>query len=251
MRAMGQRWGLWFSVLVICACGRPASAGPPFVTNDPDPPEVGQFEINLPFTLERASDGSRSGQFLTLDLNYGADPNTQISVEVPFAYARAAGGPTSAGAGDLLLEYKRRLGTEAGKGYFGINPQLLLPSGSESRGLGAGRVTAQLPLLYQKRWGETVFYTDLRYHLRRGENGKSYWYLGGAIERQVSPRLKIGAELFGLTPKEDGGKRNALFNVGFKYAINRGNVLMISAGRSLRGAPDLMLFVGWRILSPP
>jgi len=166
------------------------------------------------------------------------------------AYARPAGGSTRAGAGDLLLEYKRRAGTDPRKGYFGINPQLLLPSGSERRGLGAGRVTAQLPLLYQKQWGPTLFYTDLRYHLRRGEDGKSYWFVGAAVEREIIPRLKVGAELFGLTPREAGGRHNAAFSAGFKVSIAPGSVLMFSAGRSFRGDPDLMLFAGWKILSP-
>lgn len=256
LRAYRSRYGRtcrsgWVAALLLCACAPPALAGPPFVTNDPDPPAVGQFEINLPYTLERAPDGARSGQFVTFDINYGADPFTQLSIEVPFTYARPRGGATRAGIGDLLLEYKRRFGTDPRRGYFGINPQLLLPSGSARRGLGAGRVSAQLPLLYQKQWGRTVFYTVLRYHLRRGEDGKSYWFLGAAVEREVTPRLKVGAELFGLTPKEVGGRHNLAFNVGFKYSINPGNVFMFSAGRSFRGDPDLMLFVGWKLLTPP
>lgn len=238
------------AALLLGVCAPPAAAGPPFLTNDPDPPAVGQFEINLPYTLERAPDGARSGQFVTFDLNYGADPFTQISIEVPFAYAQAVHGDTLAGVGDLLLEYKRRFGTDPRKGYFGINPQLLLPSGSERRGVGAGRVAAQLPLLYQKQWGRTVFYTDLRYHLGRGEDGKSYWFLGAAVEREVTSRLKVGAELFGLTPKADSGRHNAAFNVGFKYSINPGNVFMFSAGRSFRGDPDVILFIGWKVLAP-
>jgi len=30
-----------------------AQAGPPFVTDDPEPPPVGGWEINVPFILER------------------------------------------------------------------------------------------------------------------------------------------------------------------------------------------------------
>ncbi len=44
-------------------------AGPPFTTNDPDPPDVRQWEFILPFMLKRAKDGSRSGEFVTLDIN--------------------------------------------------------------------------------------------------------------------------------------------------------------------------------------
>jgi hypothetical protein len=60
-----------------------AEAGPPFVTNDPDPPEVGQWEINLPWTLRWAKGGGPSGEILTLDPNYGHDPFTQLNIELP------------------------------------------------------------------------------------------------------------------------------------------------------------------------
>jgi hypothetical protein len=246
-----RHWGGWLTALGLCVTASPAWAGPPFITNDPDPPEVGQFEINLPFTLERAPDGGRAGQFVTFDINYGADRFTQLSVEVPVAYSQPAGGGTWAGVGDVLLEYKRRFGTDPRRGYFGINPQLLLPTGSERRGLGPGRMTAQFPLLYQKQWGKTVFYTDLRYRLRGGEEGRSFWFLGGVVERQVGSRLKVGGELYGTTPKEAGGKHNAGFNLGFRYTVSPGHVLMVSGGRSFRGDPDLTLFVGWRLLTPP
>jgi hypothetical protein len=237
--------------LVVFLATSAARAGPPFVTNDADPPGVGQWEINLPFTLDRAPDGSRGGEFATFDINYGYDRFTQLSIEVPLPYTREAGGETRSGIGDLLLEYKRRSGTDASAGYWGVNPQIALPSGSEERGLGAGWITADLPVIYQKQWGKALVYSDLRYRWRAGEEGKSFWFLGAAVEREMSARLTGGAELFGTTRQRPGGKQNAAFNVGLKYRLDRGNVLMLSAGRSLRGDPDLTLFLGWKVLTPP
>ena len=156
----GGKWkaAFWWIRLAAILLGGlwalPAWAGPPFVTNDPDPPDVEQWELIFPFTLKRAADGSHSGEFVTFDINYGYDRFTQLSIEVPIPYTRAAGGETRFGVGDVLLEYKRRFGTDERAGYFGINPQLTLPTGSKRRDLGAGRVTMQLPLLYQKRVGQ-------------------------------------------------------------------------------------------------
>lgn len=156
---------LFFVILLLVL---PTWAGPPFITNDPDPPEVGQWDINLPFTLKRSPDGNLSGEWMRVDINYGYDRFTQLSIEVPFPYTREAGGPIHSGVGDFVFEYKRRFGTDDRKGYFGINPQLELPTGDEERGLGAGRVTAQLPLIYQKRWGDALVYGDLRYKVAVG-----------------------------------------------------------------------------------
>jgi hypothetical protein len=150
-----------------------------------------------------------------------------------------------------LLEYKRRFGTDPYAGYFGINPQLTLPTGDKERGLGAGRGTVQIPLLYQKKWGETLFYNDLRYKWRAGEEGKSFWFLGFAVEQQVSAGLKLGAEVFSTTPQAVEGEYNVSFNVGGRYTLLPGQVLMVSAGRSVRPDPELTLFLGIKVLIPP
>jgi len=143
-------------------------AGPPFVTHDPDPPEPGQWEINLPWSMERNRNGSASGEWVRVDINYGYDAYTQLSIEMPMPYKFPAGGGLHFGAGYVLLEYKRRFGTDAGVGYFGFNPELTLPTGDATRGLGAGRATLQLPLLYQKQRGDTVVYGDARYKWHAG-----------------------------------------------------------------------------------
>ena len=228
-----------------------ARAGPPFVTNDPDPPEVGQWEVNLPWTLKRAQDGDLSGELVTFDPNYGYDRFTQLSIELPIPYSGAEAGGFSTGIGDVLLEYKRRFGTDPYSGYFGINPQLTLPTGEDERGLGTGRITLQLPLLYQRQWGDRLFYGDLRYKWRAGEEGKSFWFLGFAMEQQVSAGLTFGAEVFGTTPQAAEGEYNVSFSVGGRYTLLPGQVLMVSAGRSLRSDPDLALFLGIRVLMPP
>ena len=216
----------------------------------PRSPELGQWEVNLPWTLKRAEDGSLSGELVTFDVNYGYDPFTQLSVELPLPYSHPAKAGFHTGAGDVLFEYKRRFGTDPDAGYFGINPQLTAPTGDDERGLGAGRVTLQLPLLYQRRWGDTVIYGDVRYKWRAGEEGKSFWFFGGAFEREFRAGFKLGAEIFGATPQAPGGEPNASFNVGFKYTLVPGWVLMGSAGRSFRSDPELTLLLGFKVLMP-
>lgn len=247
MRATIRRLGL----PLFLAGSATVWAGPPFVTNDPDPPELGQWEINLPWSMERSRDGSASGEFVRVDVNYGYDRYTQLSIELPTPYKLAADDGLHFGVGDVLLEYKRRFGLDAKTGYFGINPQLTLPTGDATRGLGAGRATLQLPLLYQKQWGNTVVYGDARYKWQAGEQGKSYWFFGLAFEHAMSGRLKLGAEIFATTPVSPGGEPNADFNLGGKWVLAPGRILMLSAGRSFLNEPELTLFVGLKLLFSP
>lgn len=226
-------------------------AGPPFFTNDPDPPEPGQWEINLPWSMERSRNGSASGEWLRVDVNYGYDRYTQLSIEMPMPYHLPVEGGLRFGGGDVLLEYKRRFGLDAKTGYFGINPQLTLPTGDATRGLGRRRATLQLPLLYQKQWGDTVVYGDARYKWRAGDEGKNYWFFGLALEHTVDERLKLGAEVFATTPVSPGSEPNAGFNLGGKWVLAPGRMLMLSAGRSFLNEPELTLFVGLKLLFSP
>src|SRR5207249_8773847 len=54
-------------------------AGPPFVTDDPEPPPPGGWEINVPFILERTP-GTTEMDAPLFDLNYGL-PDIQLKLE--------------------------------------------------------------------------------------------------------------------------------------------------------------------------
>lgn len=245
------RQGAIWALLLLLGVPATAPAGPPFVTNDADPPGLHQFEINLPFTRRRAADGSVGGEVVTLDINYGSDPYTQLSVELPFPYSTTPDGARQVGAGDVLLEYKRRFGLDERRGYFGFNPQLSLPTADASRDLSVGHTVLQIPLIYQKRYGRTLVYHDLRYKWRAGEDGHSYWFLGTALETRVQPRLDLGVELFANTAQADGGSGSSGFNLGGKYELRKGWKLMFSAGRSFEGDPKSTVFLGLKVLLPP
>ncbi len=60
------------TIVSICwlALGSTAEAGPPFVTDDPELPPPGGWEINVPFILERTPDRTEMNAPL-FDLNYG------------------------------------------------------------------------------------------------------------------------------------------------------------------------------------
>ncbi len=172
-------------------------------------------------------------------------------MELPISYAETGDGALQIGVGDVLLEYKRRFGADEYHGYLGVNPEITLPTGSERHGLGTGHVTVQLPLLYQRRWGNNWFYGDLRYKWQAGEESKSYWFLGVALERKLNERLKLGAELFGTTPQSAEDEFNLSFNFGGRYRWDPGSELIASIGRSLFDEPDLTLVIGLKIFISP
>jgi hypothetical protein len=71
------------------------------------------------------------------------------------------------------------------------------------------------------------------------------------VEQQVSAGLKFGAEVFSTTPQAAESEYNVSFNVGGRYTLLPGQVLMVSAGRSVRSDPELTLFLGIKVLMSP
>src|SRR5438046_7392152 len=109
------------ALLAICL----SQAGPPFVTDDPEPPPPRGWEINVPFILERTP-GKTEMDAPLFDLNYGL-PNVQLKLEIPVRVVHENSDGTTAGSGDLLLGVKWRFfNNEKSQLQLAIYPQLLL-----------------------------------------------------------------------------------------------------------------------------
>ena len=74
------------------------NAGPPFVTDDPEPPPPGGWEMNVPFILERTP-GKTEMDAPLFDFNYGL-PDVQLKLEFPIKIVHEDSRGTAAGAGD-------------------------------------------------------------------------------------------------------------------------------------------------------
>jgi hypothetical protein len=62
----------------------PALAGPPYVTDDPEPVAPGHFEIYL-YAGGSAARGGSDGQS-GIDFNYGAAPDLQLTAVLPLSW---------------------------------------------------------------------------------------------------------------------------------------------------------------------
>src|SRR6476469_5129623 len=85
-----------------------AVAGPPLITNDPDTPGAGNWEINLAATGTHADSGWEISA-PDLDLNYGVGERVQLSIHAGTAWARGEDGPWATGAGPVELGIRYRI----------------------------------------------------------------------------------------------------------------------------------------------
>jgi Putative MetA-pathway of phenol degradation len=236
-------FGIWLSLAIDFS-----QAGPPFVTDDPEPPPPGGWEINVPFILERTP-GNTDMDTPLFDLNYGL-PDVQLKLEFPIEVVNENSNGTQAGVGDTLIGVKWRFfNSEESQFQLGTYPQLLLPTGNHSRGLGERRVAFVLPLLAQKSWEKWTLYGNIGYWWQEAHEARNYFYAGAVLEREINERLELGVELFGNSPKEGGGRSELAFNVGGTWKLNKHLNLLFSGGRDIVGDTHAMAYVGLQLLT--
>lgn len=223
-------------------------AGPPFVTDDPEPPPPGGWEINIPFILERTP-GKTEMDAPLFDLNYGL-PDIQLKAEFPIEVVREDEAGTAAGAGDLVLGVKWRFyNNEKSQLQIGMYPQLLVPTGDESRGLGKGQPAYLFPLVAQKSWDKWTLFGNVGYWWQTAADEQNYVYAGAVLEREINNRLELGVELFGNSPKERGSGSELAFNVGGSWKLNKHLNLLFTGGRDITGDTHAMAYIGLQILT--
>ena len=93
-------------VIAIFALVRPALAGPPYVSDDPEPTDYKHFEIYTfnNGTATRSDVGGAAG----IDFNYGAAPDLQLTATLPIGFDSPATGKTSFGLSNIELAAKYR-----------------------------------------------------------------------------------------------------------------------------------------------
>ena len=136
----------------ICLCAilaswpGPAQAGPPFVTDDPEPVEYQHWEFYVA-SIHSKYGGDWSGTAPHIELNYGAVPDLQLHLIAPMAYDSPPLGNFHYGFGDAEVGAKYRFIHETnGWPQVGVFPLLELPTGSAPENLGNGNTQAFIPL---------------------------------------------------------------------------------------------------------
>ena len=213
-----------------------AFAGPPFITDDPEPVDLGHWEI-YGFSAGTQVEGDRNGTLAGVEINNGAAPNLQLHLVVPMAFDSPAGGPTVTGLGDTELGAKYRLITPGEDDRYpqvGIFPLVEMPTGNVGRGLGAGKMREYLPVWIQKDWDDWTTYGGGGYWINPGAGNRNYWFVGWLLQRQVTKQLALGAEIFHQTADMAGGKPVTSFNAGGIYDFNDHYHFLFSGGRGLQ-----------------
>lgn len=236
--------------MLLCAAGSAAAqGGPPLLTDDPDTPGDGHWEINLAATWQE-SGGRRLASLPHGDFNYGWGDRIQLKFESGLA---AVSGPAGfhAGTDDLLLGVKWRWfdgGEDAWK--LSTYPQQLLRTspGAIRDGEAAPAPALFLPLEASHSFGPLAFDAELGY--QQFSVGGNQW-VGGVVGAWT---VREGLELLGelhlareiATPRHD-----LLLNLGLRQRLARDTELLFASGSGVDSQIDhtrVLLYVGLQFL---
>ena len=222
---------------------QPALAGPPFITDDPEPVDYQHWEITT-FAAGGHIRGETSGTAPGLEVNYGALPDLHVHIITPLAYDKVSGDKVHYGYGDTELGVKYRFIDSEKDDWWPqvtIFPALEIPTGDTRQGLGTtGEIRAFLPLWIGKDFGDWTTYGGGGYWNNPGNGNKNYWFFGWALQRKITDKLMLGGELFHQTADtiitSPTNKSSTGFNLGGTYDISENYHLLLSAGRGIQNA---------------
>jgi hypothetical protein len=229
--------------LLLCACV-PVFAGPPFLTDDPEAIGFRHWEFYLFSALDRGPDAT-SVQGPAVELNFGTSANTFVHLVVPVTWNDPRNGAATSGVGDAELGFKYRFVHSEAHGFeMGLFPMAELPTGSASRGLGNGRAWFRIPLWVQKTWGTWTTYGGGGYAVNHAPGQRDYPFGGWLVQKGISERFTLGAEVFAQGADTVDGQGFALVNWGGYVNFSPHFSLLFSAGRTFRGEHHGVAYLG-------
>jgi len=235
----GRRFGA-FAVfaglaLTLSLGATPATAGPPFLTDDPQPIDYRHSEGYLFSTMDKGA-GNTAFSGPAIEYNYGPAPNVHLHIVVPDAWSLPAGSPQSTGLGDIEFGTKFRFVQETnGTPQIGVFPMIELPTGNAANGLGNGRAWFRLPLWAQKSWGPWTAYGGGGHAINRASGMSDYNFGGGLLQRDFGNHLTLGGEIFAQGPTTAGGSSATFYNWGGYVKPSDTFNVLFSVGHTFAG----------------
>ncbi len=219
--------------MALALAAAPAGAGPPFVSDDPEPTDPGHWEIYA-FTAGSHVSGETAGQ-AGLDINYGGAKDLQLTMVVPLDYEHRS--RTRAGPGDIELAAKYRV-LHQGDGSplpdIAFFPRMFVPT--EGRSFGTRRARLFLPLWAQKDLGGWSLFGGGGYQINPGPDQRDFWLEGAGLSRTLGKRLLLGAEIYHNSPDARDARAYTAVNFGGAWRLAEHWSLLASGGPGIQHA---------------
>src|ERR1035437_5146566 len=236
------------AVIFLFLCIQPANAGPPYITDDPDPVEFKHWEYYIS-TINTFQSDISTGTLLQLEINYGLVPNVQVHLILPLSYDNTPQSGFNLGYTDTEVGVKYRFVQETESWpQIGTFPIVEIPTIRNAE-FGNGLAQLFIPVWVQKSWGKLTSYGGAGYWLTPGTNNHNYFFTGWLVQYDFSKVVTPGIELYYHTPDVVGSHQTLAFNAGASINTSEKFHIIFSVGHSLMNESFTTMYFGllWTI----
>lgn len=220
-------------------------AGPPYVTDDPEPTDYQHYEVYF-YDGGTAVDAGSSSQ-AGIDFNFGGAPNLQLTAVVPVEFDDPVDADSAHGLGNIQLAGKYRfLHSQQGGWDAAVFPRVFLPSASTE--VGDRHVSVLVPVWIEKDWERWSSFGGGGCEFNHGGDATDFCILGWVLTRKVTQQLQLGAEVYYQSADSRGGKASTGLGAGLTYDLNEHLHLMASLGPGLQNAAQANLYTWYAAL---
>lgn len=236
---------------MVYLCSQTAFSAPPFYTDDAEPAAYRQLQTYYYATLENPTHNTFI-QAPAVEIDYGIIPNTEIHFIFTLVTFLPQGGQNTTGIGDIEAGIKTVILTETERRpKIALAPALEIPAGNYRRNLGNGRLWSKWPIWFEKNFGPWNTSIGGGYVFNSAPNMKTYLFGGWTVQRDMSDKLMLGAEIFSegsyttihTYPFQDTGA-STILNLGLSYNFTKQTSFIFSGGHTLVGVKEWVAYGG-------
>jgi hypothetical protein len=231
--------GSQLAIVLMTAClpiQASAQAGPPLITNDPDTPGDGHWEINLAAAGAHGRDGWEIAE-PDLDINYGLGERIQLSMHASWNHQRPNNEPWQSGAGPVELAVRWRFVDEERAGFsLAIQPHWASSwsAAARRRGLAPANDEFALPIQAARHFGNAIAGIEIGRNFIAHEPDE--WQAGVFYSQDCPLAIRCLFEINAVSAPGSGPE--TVVNFGARRNINEHLVLLASLGRQFSSAAD-------------
>ena len=220
-------------------------AGPPYLTDDPDPVKFHHWEFYLSTQhIFDVRNSSAAGSLPQVEINYGVVPNVQLHLVVPLAYQFSSPhcfemGYTSTEAGIKYRFVKEKKNIPE----IGVFPVVEIPTISDPR-FADQKTQVFLPVWFQKSWNKLTTYGGAGYWINPGTGNKNWIFTGWEVQYDFSDFLTLGSEIYYHTAAKTDDRATAGLNIGGALNFTEHFHFIFSAGHSIVNESFITSYIG-------
>jgi hypothetical protein len=192
----------------------------PLITDDTGTQGKGKFQLELfgEYASDRDEGFTNKDSSFSATLTYGIIDPVDLVLTIPYESWRAEGSEPVGkgdGLGDLIIEARWRFFEKDGFS-FALKPGFTIPTGSDEKDLGTGRMTYRLFVIASKEMNPWAFHLNVGYIRNNNfeDDRKDIWRASFAATVDVTKNLKLAGDVGVETNPESFSKTPPAYILG-------------------------------------